>query len=111
MVLDEARRDFLKEGRGRAVDDTAHLPPSAAARDEELVARPRDRDVEKPPLLLDVPVALLEAPRVRDDPVLRADDEDDGEFEPLRRVYRHQVNLALVLVLLQVVAADQGDSV
>src|SRR6266404_9454684 len=54
----------------------------------QLLHRARHADVAEAPLLLDA--VLLDRARVREDPLLEADEEDGLELEALRIVQRHQ---------------------
>ena len=61
------------------------------------VARPRERDVEEPPLLLDL-VVVARRHVGRDHAVGRVDHVDDVPLEPLRGVDRRQDQVVLVEV-------------
>ena len=61
----------------------------AATAQVELALGPGDPDEEQPPFFLQLVVALV-GPRVRQQTLLEADDEDDRELEPLGRVQGHQ---------------------
>ena len=63
--------------------------------------RPCDADVGEPAFLLHL-VGLGERAHVREDALLDADEEHDGELEALGRVQRHQHDLIVVVEVVGV---------
>ena len=90
----QLRRDLLDEARDDAVARLAVEHAASRVREVEPAARPRDRDVHEAALLLDAAV-LEHRVLVREETLLEPRDEDRGEFEPLRRVHRHELERIL----------------
>ncbi len=55
----------------------------------QVALRPGDADEEQPTLFFEFGI-VLRGPRVREESLFEANDEDDREFEPLRGVEGHQ---------------------
>ena len=101
--LDAVRRQVAQEAAGDAGQLLPRQAPAANPRQGELLARPGHGDVTQPALLLDGRV-VVDAARVREDPLLEAGDEHHRELQPLGGVNGHQRDRAL----LGVVAVDVG---
>ena len=88
-VLDQLLGDLVEEPRRRVVLRGAEQHAAPRVAHVQPLAGPGDADVGEPPLLLQL-LGLGEGPEVREDALLRPDQEHDGELQPLGRVQRHQ---------------------
>ena len=67
----------------------------------ELLTGARHADIAEPPLFFNV-IILIARLRMRQDAFLHAREEDNFEFQPLRRVERHQRDALLRFVAIEV---------
>ena len=103
-ALDILVRDLLEEARGREGLRLAVDRALARVRQVELALRARDADVAGAALFLDL-IGVHERARMREEALLHADHEDNGELEALGRVQRHERHA----VVLDVGVVDVGD--
>ena len=95
--LHELALDVGEEGRSRERPPPAPPQPLARTAEEEPVLGPRHADIGEAALLGEARLVGL-APAERQQTVLEADDEDDGELEPLGGVKcqeRHRVGAGI----------------
>src|ERR1019366_2625031 len=94
-LLEQVGRDLVEEAAGHAERLRAEDGPAARIGQIQLAHRPRDADVEEPPLLLQG--AFVDRARVREDPLLAARDEHDRILEALGVMQSHQRDQTLLL--------------
>src|SRR5438874_1082197 len=104
---DEVLGDLVEEPRRRVVVRPTPQRAAPRVRQEQALLRARDADVTQPAFLFELP-RVGHRTHVREDALLHAGDEDDGELEALRDVQRHHRDGAFVVDDL-VGVADERD--